>query len=124
MSLNRLKAHSAPEATTLKTDARMEALIGLIASAGGALSQYDERLEPFEHDGTIDAAIDAGRAVRTPTTIELAGAGDDRPLPVWAQLLAAAVAAAVFILIAGESLNWWNLQPYDSRRGDWRIAPR
>lgn len=102
----------------------VDALVALLVASGGDISHYDERLEAFERDGALQAALDAGRVVRTPIGYELP-TGNDEPFR-WsvASVAMALVTAVIVLLIVGESLGWWNVFPENPRRGDWRIGPR
>lgn len=101
--------------------ARVDDLVALLTEAGGAVRPYDPRLEPFEQDGSLDAALTAGRVVETPSTIEIPDEQPRRNPAV--DLLLALVAAAACLIAVGESLSWWNLWPENPRRGDW-VLPK
>lgn len=100
---------------------RINELVELIEAADGSLRPYDPRLDSFAQDGTLHAAIKAGRIVETPTTIELPNDGGGHGAAV--DVLMGLLLMIACLAVIGESLNWWNLWPENPRRGDWRIAP-
>lgn len=102
---------------------RDDELVALLSAAGGGLSHYDERLEAFELDGALQAALDDGRIVRTPIGYQLPDGDDASGLTV-GSLVLTIIAALVVLLIVGESFDLWDVFPEDPRRGDWRMHPR